>query len=126
MWRTDRNIQYDNDDGDYHKGYVTPSVITAAGRQQLISPSAGATIAYDPATGQELWRVRSGGMNAAASATGQRADLLHQRLQRLSTVRHPARRLGRRHHQSRRLAIRQGRSQPQLAAVGRRSTVHDE
>jgi outer membrane protein assembly factor BamB len=66
VWRTDRNIQYENEDGDYHKGYVTPSIITAAGRQQLVSPSAGATIAYDPATGQELWRVRSGGMNAAA------------------------------------------------------------
>jgi outer membrane protein assembly factor BamB len=36
------------------------------GQRQLISPSAGATIAYDPATGDELWRIRSGGMNAAA------------------------------------------------------------
>ena len=37
-----------------------------AGHEQLVSPSAGATIAYDPATGRELWRVKSGGMNAAA------------------------------------------------------------
>ena len=66
VWRTDRNIQYDTDDGDYHKAYVTPTVITAGGREQLVSPSAGATIAYDPATGRELWRVQSGGMNAAA------------------------------------------------------------
>lgn len=66
VWRTDRNIQYESDDGDYHKGFSTPAVIRAAGREQLISPSAGATISYDPATGSELWRVRSGGMNAAA------------------------------------------------------------
>ena len=33
----------------------------AAGQSQP-----GATIAYDPASGHELWRVRSGGMNAAA------------------------------------------------------------
>jgi outer membrane protein assembly factor BamB len=32
----------------------------------MISPSAGATISYDPATGKEYWRVRSGGMNASA------------------------------------------------------------
>ena len=29
-------------------------------------PSAGDTIAYDPATGDELWRVRHGGMNASS------------------------------------------------------------
>jgi outer membrane protein assembly factor BamB len=66
IWRTDRHIHYDSDDGDYHKGFSTPTVVKMAGREQLISPSAGATIAYDPATGRELWRVQSGGMNAAA------------------------------------------------------------
>ena len=66
VWRTDRNIQYETDDGDFHKAFSTPTVIQAAGREQLISPSAAATIAYDPATGRELWRVRCGGMNAAA------------------------------------------------------------
>jgi outer membrane protein assembly factor BamB len=47
------------------KGYSTPTVIEVAGQRQLISPSAGATMAFDPASGKELWRVRSGGMNAA-------------------------------------------------------------
>ena len=32
---------------------------------QLISPSAVATIAYDPASGEELWTVYHGGMNTA-------------------------------------------------------------
>jgi len=66
VWRSDRNIHYDSDDGDYHKGFSTPTVIQVAGQEQLISPSAGATMAFDPATGRELWRVQSGGMNAAA------------------------------------------------------------
>jgi outer membrane protein assembly factor BamB len=68
VWKRDRNItSYDRaDNGDYHKAFSTPQVIDAGGRKQLVSPSAGATIAYDPATGAELWRVRSGGMNAAA------------------------------------------------------------
>jgi len=65
-WRRDRNIIYDTADNDYHKAYSTPALITVQGQQQLVSPSAGATIAYQPQTGEEIWRVRSGGMNAAA------------------------------------------------------------
>jgi outer membrane protein assembly factor BamB len=66
VWKTDRRIDYGTDNGDAKKAYSTPHVIVAGGRRQLISPSAGATIAYDPLSGEELWRVRSGGMNAAA------------------------------------------------------------
>jgi outer membrane protein assembly factor BamB len=66
VWKHDRNIDYGNDNGDYHKAFSTPQVINVGGQRQLISPSAGATIAYDPATGEEIWRLRSGGMNAAA------------------------------------------------------------
>lgn len=66
VWKRDRNIDYGTDDGDAKKGYVTPTVITVSGQEQLISPSAGATIAYEPRTGTELWRVMSGGMNASA------------------------------------------------------------
>ena len=66
VWKKDRNIQYDTEETDYHKGYSTPALISVAGQTQLVSPSAGATIAYAPLTGEELWRVRSGGMNAAA------------------------------------------------------------
>jgi len=66
VWKRDRNIVFDTDDTDYHKAYSTPAIITVEGRPQLVSPSAGATIAYVPHTGEEIWRVRSGGMNAAA------------------------------------------------------------
>ncbi|HEY2883535.1 MAG TPA: PQQ-binding-like beta-propeller repeat protein [Pirellulales bacterium] len=69
VWRRDRNIQYDSNNGDYHKAFSTPQVIEVPGqpgKREMVSPSAGATIAYDPASGEELWRVRSGGMNAAA------------------------------------------------------------
>ncbi len=65
-WKRDRNIVYDMEKGDTHKAYSTPAVISVSGKPQLVSPSAGAMIAYVPATGEELWRVRSGGMNAAA------------------------------------------------------------
>ena len=68
VWKKDRNIDYGihNNDGDEKKGYSTPSVFDIDGTLQLISPSGGATLAYNPRTGEELWRVNSGGMNAAA------------------------------------------------------------
>lgn len=66
VWRRDREIEYGHDDGDQKKAYSTPSVFNIAGRLQLVSPSAGATQAFNPRTGEELWRVTHGGMNAAA------------------------------------------------------------
>ena len=38
------------------------------GKQQLVCPSAECTIAYDPKTGDELWRIAHGGMNGSARA----------------------------------------------------------
>ncbi len=57
-WKKDREIDYGTDDGDLMKAFCTPIVIEAGGRLQLISPAAKATIAYDPRTGEEIWRVR--------------------------------------------------------------------
>jgi outer membrane protein assembly factor BamB len=65
-WKKERNIDYKGVIGDLRKGYGTPSLITVKDKQQLISPSAVATIAYDPKTGDELWKVYHGGMNTAA------------------------------------------------------------
>ena len=42
------------------------TVIEVDGRPQLVYPSAGTTIAYEPQTGEEIWRVQHGGMNAAS------------------------------------------------------------
>jgi outer membrane protein assembly factor BamB len=66
VWRKDRSIQYDSDEGDIKKGYSTATVIQVDGKDQLVLPSAQDTIAYEPLTGDELWRVHHGGMNAAA------------------------------------------------------------
>ena len=66
VWRQDRNIDYGTNDGDAKKAYPTAAVITSGGHEQVVIPSAGATIAYEPTTGAEIWRVRHGGMNASA------------------------------------------------------------
>ncbi|HVX11802.1 MAG TPA: PQQ-binding-like beta-propeller repeat protein [Pirellulales bacterium] len=66
VWKHDRQIDYGTTDGDAKKAYATPTVVEVAGRPLLVSPAAGATIAYDPLSGDEIWRVQHGGMNASA------------------------------------------------------------
>ncbi len=64
VWKNDRNVDYKSDNGDIKKAYCTARVITYKGRTQVVVPGAMATMAYDPNSGQELWRVIHGGMNA--------------------------------------------------------------
>jgi outer membrane protein assembly factor BamB len=63
VWKQDHNIKYASNNGDFHKAYGTPSVLMVKGQPQLVSPSAEATIAREPRTGKELWRISTGGMN---------------------------------------------------------------
>jgi outer membrane protein assembly factor BamB len=66
LWKKDRSFDYGKLDGDLKKAYATPSVIEIDGKPQLVSPAAFGTIAYDPLTGEEIWKVVQGGMNVAA------------------------------------------------------------
>lgn len=68
VWQKDRDLPYKNTgkpmvDNDYKKAYGTASVFTIDGKPQLVAPAAMGTIAYDPATGNEIWRVITDGMN---------------------------------------------------------------
>lgn len=47
VWKTPRKVQV---------GWSTPLVVTTAKRAELIAAGTEAIIAYDPATGKELWR----------------------------------------------------------------------
>jgi outer membrane protein assembly factor BamB len=66
LWKKDRSFDYGQLDGDLKKGYGTPSVLEINGKPQLVSPAAFGTIAYDPMTGEEIWKVVHGGMNVTA------------------------------------------------------------
>ncbi len=66
VWKRERDIDYGTDNGDRMKAYCTAQVIDVEGQKQLVYPSAVATIAYDPATGEPLWSVYHDGMNASA------------------------------------------------------------
>lgn len=65
VWRSDRNVDFGTTDGDAKKAYSTPLLIQSEGRELLVSPFASATIAYNPKTGDPIWTVHHGGMNAA-------------------------------------------------------------
>ena len=46
--------------GDYHKAYSSPLIVSVNGRDQAVIPGAQWVVAYEPATGKEIWRVRHG------------------------------------------------------------------
>ena len=50
-WKTERRKPFD-------QAYTTPLVINVNGRDQVVSVGAYRTVAYDPATGSEIWTVR--------------------------------------------------------------------
>ncbi len=66
VWQKDRAIDYKTSDGDLKKAFGTPAIRIVDDKPQLISSAAAATIAYDPKTGEELWKVYHGGMNVTA------------------------------------------------------------
>jgi outer membrane protein assembly factor BamB len=57
-WRVARKVQV---------SWATPIVVTAGGRDELVTSGAEAVIAYDPATGRELWRSKGLESNAVPS-----------------------------------------------------------
>ncbi|MEZ6146594.1 MAG: PQQ-binding-like beta-propeller repeat protein [Planctomycetaceae bacterium] len=58
VWKTPRPTNFGTTNGDQKKAYGTPIIIDVQGQQQLFSPSAKGAFAYDPHTGDEIWRIR--------------------------------------------------------------------
>jgi outer membrane protein assembly factor BamB len=75
VWKTDRTAEWDDldadgkpkDEGDLRKAYSTPLIVTAGGDTQMLSVGAKALYGYDPASGRELWKVRTPAFSGAAS-----------------------------------------------------------
>lgn len=74
VWRTDRTTAWRDLDeqgepkrgGDFRKAYSTPLVFDANGRPEMMSVGSSCAFAYDPLTGEELWKVRLPGYTPAA------------------------------------------------------------
>lgn len=59
-WKTDRTGEK-HPDPHQRKSFCTPLVVQIDGHDQLISACAQQILGYDPATGEELWKVRFDG-----------------------------------------------------------------
>jgi outer membrane protein assembly factor BamB len=66
VWKTDRSVPWGNTDGDFKKAYSTPLLVEVDGRLELVSSGSKAAMAYDPATGRELWKIRYDGFSSTA------------------------------------------------------------
>jgi outer membrane protein assembly factor BamB len=73
VWKTDRSVDFQdidpttgqpNRDGDYRKAFSTPVIADAGGKPILISLGSMALYGYEPATGEELWRVEAIGKHS--------------------------------------------------------------
>ena len=75
VWQTKRSVDFhDLDengkpaaDGDNRKAFATPRVEQINGRWEMISLGAKAAYAYDPLTGNELWRLEMPGQHSAST-----------------------------------------------------------
>ncbi len=73
VWKTDRSVDFQdidpttgqpNREGDYRKAFSTPVIAHVGGKPVLISLGSMALYAYEPETGEELWRVESIGSHS--------------------------------------------------------------
>ncbi|HAQ17661.1 MAG TPA: quinonprotein alcohol dehydrogenase [Prolixibacteraceae bacterium] len=61
VWRIERPTKvYDPLTPIGKKAYITPLIVTVKGRDMLISNGSGICQAFDPKTGQEIWRIVQG------------------------------------------------------------------
>jgi outer membrane protein assembly factor BamB len=66
-WKADRPAEPYNPLREIQKkAYITPLVIQEGGRDLLISNGAAVCIAYDPSTGDEIWRIVKGAESTVA------------------------------------------------------------
>jgi outer membrane protein assembly factor BamB len=80
-WKTDRSTQWKDIEpdgsiqagGDRRKAYTTPTFVEVAGKVQMISPGATACFGYDPANGEELWKLTYAGYSNASRVVAEDA-----------------------------------------------------
>lgn len=62
VWKKGRPLPI-HPNPDQCKAYATPLVVSVGGRDELISPGAMQVLSYNPADGEELWRVAYDGFS---------------------------------------------------------------
>ena len=64
LWKTNRSEDYSSFPINCRKAFSTPILVPGLQGAQLISVGAKAAMAYDPQTGNELWKVRYNGWSS--------------------------------------------------------------
>lgn len=65
-WKVDRSVAFGDKNVEMRKAYSTPLLVDSGAGAQLVSAGADALYGYDPATGDELWRIEAEGFSQAA------------------------------------------------------------
>ena len=64
VWKTERPVAVTlNKPLDARRAFATPLLISVDGRDQIVMPGAFCVYSYDPASGEELWRVSYNGFS---------------------------------------------------------------
>jgi outer membrane protein assembly factor BamB len=63
VWKTDRSFDYTTVPVHKRKAFSMPLLIPCGAGRQLVSSGGQAVYAYDPVTGEELWKVRHNGFS---------------------------------------------------------------
>ncbi len=75
VWKKDRSINFDDlapdgkpiSEGDYRKAFATPHISIIDSKPVLLSQGSKAIYAYDPLTGEEIWRVEERANHSASN-----------------------------------------------------------
>ena len=127
VWKTNRSVDYSKFPENIRKAFCTPILIEPGGRLQLISPGAKAMMGYDPASGEELWKVRYDGWSVTPRPVfGHGLIFLVTDYERPELVGRPPRRNGRCVRQQRCLEDHQGSAFPPFAPFDRRPALHGQ
>lgn len=74
VWKTDRTANWNDLEadgqprggGDFRKAYSTPLIVDFEGRKQMLTVGSKTAYSYDPATGQEIWKLNHAGFSTAS------------------------------------------------------------
>ena len=76
LWKSERNIDYQTENGDLFKAYSTPTIFSHDESWKMISTTSKAFVLYDPMTGSELGQVTHDEFSATARPMLMENDLL--------------------------------------------------
>jgi len=65
VWKTDRSVDYSEVPIHQRKAYTMPVLVPRGEGEQLVSPGGRAIYAYNPDSGEELWRIQHRGWSIA-------------------------------------------------------------